>query len=56
MSESGWLPRMRGEREEKKGRLDGVGKKSGIKLTVYSLQNAVCCSAVIFHEGLPCGA
>lgn len=36
--------------------LDGVGKKSGIKLTVYSLQNAVCCSAVIFHEGLPCGA
>lgn len=36
--------------------LDRVGKKSGIKLTVYSLQNAVCCSAVIFHEGLPCGA
>lgn len=38
------------------GELDGVGKKSGIKLTVYSLQNAVCCLAVIFHEGLPCGA
>jgi len=37
-------------------KLDGVGKKSGIKLTVYSLQNAVCCSAVIFYEGLPCGA
>jgi len=54
---SEWLPRMRGkEGEEKKGRLDGVSKKSGIKLTVYSLQNAVCCSAVIFHEGLPCGA
>lgn len=33
-----------------------MGKKSGIKLTVYSLQNAVCCLAVIFHEGLPCGA
>ena len=27
-------------------------KKSGIKLTVYSLQNAVCCSLAIFHDGL----
>lgn len=56
----GWLPRKRGLRGKARGRgwmeLDGVGKKSGIKLTVYSLQNTVCCSAVIFHEGLPCGA
>lgn len=33
-----------------------MDKKSSIKLTVYSLQNTVCCLAVIFHEGLPCGA
>lgn len=33
--------------------MDEVGKKkSGIKLTVYSLQNAVCCSLAIFHDGL----
>lgn len=52
----GWLPRKRGLRGEGGMELDRVGKKSGIKLTVYSLQNTVCCSAVIFHEGLPCGA
>lgn len=50
---------MRGEerkRRRERGGLDGVDKKSGIKLTVYSLQNTVCCLAVIFHEGLPCRA
>lgn len=29
-------------------------KKTGIKLTVYSLQNVVCYSPTIFHDGLSC--
>lgn len=32
------------------------GQKIGHKInSIQSVQNAVCCLAVIFHEGLPCG-